>query len=39
MSVARSDPETARAGRPWTWPVVFERELRDLWTGGRALVM
>src|SRR4029077_19324957 len=40
MSVARSDPGPARAGRrPWTWAVVFERELRDLWTGGRGLVL
>jgi ABC-2 type transport system permease protein len=34
-----SPPGLARGTRPRTWAVVLERELRDLWTGGRALVM
>jgi ABC-2 type transport system permease protein len=44
MSVAqprleRGQIPIVRAERPNVWAVVFERELRDLWTGGRALVM
>src|SRR3954451_18235916 len=41
MSVARAPHEAAiaRTEPPNIWAVVFERELRDLWAGGRALVM
>src|SRR6185295_8225718 len=34
-----SRAETVKAEHPRIWAVVFERELRDLWSGGRALVM
>ncbi|HET6173661.1 MAG TPA: ABC transporter permease subunit [Gaiellales bacterium] len=40
MSVAASTVrEPARSGRSGIWAVVLGRELRDLWTGGRALVL
>ncbi len=39
MPLAQADREPARTDRPRAWAVVLERELRDLWTGGRALVM
>jgi ABC-2 type transport system permease protein len=39
MALARAEPEAGRAGRSSAWAIVLERELRDLWTGGRALVM
>jgi ABC-2 type transport system permease protein len=35
----RGETPLVRVERPNIWAVVFERELRDLWTGGRALVM
>ena len=41
MAVAtlRTRPRAREPNAPSVWAVVFERELRDLWTGGRALVM
>jgi ABC-2 type transport system permease protein len=38
MAVAR-DRQPARSERSRAWAVVLEQELRELWTGGRALVM
>jgi ABC-2 type transport system permease protein len=39
MSVVRHDGQASGSPRTWTWAVVLDRELRDLWSGGRALVM
>ena len=36
MAAAQPD---SKARRATSWPIVLERELRDLWTGGRALVL
>ena len=39
MSRAETDRPPVHAEHPRIWAVVLQREVRDLWTGGRALVM
>jgi ABC-2 type transport system permease protein len=39
VSRAETDRPPVQAEHPRIWAVVLQREVRDLWTGGRALVM
>ena len=39
MAVAQAASELSRRHKPHAWAVVLERELRDLWSGGRGLVL